>query len=211
MARAITDGLGMIQDIGNTKILRTNYVNNDELYMSVADKLKSISEQPNKLPWFIEKGNCSYHNEDEDGKKVYLWPEFKELVDFLRENIKDYLKAISIDEQNVVITGMWINRYPPGAFIVKHNHDEIQNRDHFINRGIIIGAVYYIRKDEDAGSLVIDIPEYGKYDTKMKEGELIIFNSSLYHWTVPNRSKNDKYTIGLEVVIGRDTVKLDEM
>lgn len=201
----------MIEDIGGTKILRTSYPKTGDLYLSVADKLKTITEQPNNLLWFIEKGICSYHNEDDEGKHVYRWPEFKDLVEFLRDNIKEYLKVVSVDEQDVVITGMWINRYPPGAFIVRHNHDQIQNRDQFINKGIIIGIVYYIRKDENAGSLVIDIPGYGKYNTKMEEGDVIIFNSSLYHWTIPNLTENDKYTIGLEVVIGRNGVKLDEI
>lgn len=201
----------MIEDIGGTKILRTSYPNTGDLYVSVADKLKSITEQPNKLEWFIEKGVCSYHNEDDAGKQVYLWPEFRGLLDFLKDNVKEYLKEISIEEHDVVVTGMWINRYPRGAFIVKHNHDQIQNRDQFINKGIIIGIVYYIRKDENAGSLIIDIPGYGKYNTNMQEGDVIIFNSSLYHWTIPNKTDTDKYTIGLEVVIGRNGVRLDEI
>jgi hypothetical protein len=201
----------MIEDIGGTKILKTSYPKTSDLYVSVADKLKAITEQPNRLTWFIEKGVCSYHNEDDEGKQVYRWPEFKDLIDFLRDNIKEYLNNISVDEQDVVVTGMWVNRYPPGAYIVRHNHDEIQNRDQFVNKGIIIGLVYYIRKDENAGSLVIDIPNYGKYNTNMEEGDVIIFNSSLYHWTTPNLCENDKYTIGLEVVIGRNAVGLNEI
>lgn len=201
----------MIEDIGGTKILRAKYDKTSDLYLTVADKLKEITEQPNALEWFIEKGVCSYHNHDDAGKLVYQWPEFKDLIQFLKENIREYLQAVSVDEQDVVITGMWVNRYPPGAFIVRHNHDQIQDRDQFINKGIIIGIVYYIRKDENAGSMVLDIPGYGKYNTKMEEGDVIIFNSSLYHWTIPNQGDTDKYTIGLEVIIGRNGVRLDEI
>ena len=196
----------MIETIGNTKILRASYANTSDLYVSVADKLKSITEQPNTLLWFIENGICSYHNEDDAGRQVYLWPELKDLVEFLKDNIKEYLKIISVNDQDVAVTGMWVNRYPPGTFIVKHNHNYLNEKN-----SVIIGIVYYIKKDETAGSLVIDIPGYGKYNTKMQEGDIIIFDSTLEHWTVPNQSDTDKYTIGLEVVLGDNGVRLNEI
>ena len=79
------------------------------------------------------------------------------------------------------------------------------------NNTIIIGIVYYIRKDDEAGSLVIDIPDYGEYNTNMREGDVIIFDSTLEHWTIPNQSDNDKYTIGLEIVVGDNGVRLNEI
>ena len=206
MAGPITDGLGMIETIGNTKILRSSYPNTSDLYLSVADKLKTITEQPNTLLWFIENGICSYHNEDDSGRRVYMWSELRDLVEFLKDNIKEYLKEISVNEQDVAVTGMWVNRYPPGTFIVKHKHDYLNEKN-----SVVVGIVYYIRKDENAGSLVIDIPGYGKYNTKMVEGDVIIFDSTLEHWTVPNQGDTDKYTIGLEVVLGDNGVRLNEI
>ena len=196
----------MIETIGNTKILRSSYPNTSDLYLSVADKLKTITEQPNTLLWFIENGICSYHNEDDSGRRVYMWSELRDLVEFLKDNIKEYLKEISVNEQDVAVTGMWVNRYPPGTFIVKHKHDYLNEKN-----SVVVGIVYYIRKDENAGSLVIDIPGYGKYNTKMVEGDVIIFDSTLEHWTVPNQGDTDKYTIGLEVVLGDNGVRLNEI
>ena len=196
----------MIETIGNTKILRASYPNTGDLYLTVADKLKNVTEQPNTLLWFIENGICSYHNEDDTGRQVYNWPEFKGLIELLKDNIKEYLNIISVNENDVAVTGMWVNRYPPGTFIVKHNHNYLNDKN-----SIIIGIVYYIRKDENAGSLVIDIPGYGKYNTKMQEGDIIIFDSTLEHWTVPNQGDTDKYTIGLEIVVGDNGVRLNEI
>lgn len=196
----------MIETVGNTKILRARYPNTSDLYLSVADKLKAITDQPNTLLWFIENGICSYHNEDDSGRQVYKWPELKGLIEFLKDNIRDYLNEISIDQSSIAVTGMWVNRYPPGTFIVKHKHDYLNEKN-----SVIIGIVFYIRKDENAGSMVIDIPGYGKYNTKMVEGDVIIFNSTLEHWTVPNQGDTDKYTIGMEVVVGDNGVRLDEI
>ena len=206
MARSITDGLVMIETVGNTRILRTRYENTDDLYSVVADKLKLVTSQPNKMLWFIENGICSYHNETDEGRQLYKWSELKDLTHFLKNNIKEYLNDISINEHDVAVTGMWANRYPPGTFIVKHNHNYLNK-----NNTIIIGIVYYIRKDDEAGSLVIDIPDYGEYNTNMREGDVIIFDSTLEHWTIPNQSDNDKYTIGLEIVVGDNGVRLNEI
>jgi hypothetical protein len=195
----------MIETVGNSKILRTSYPNTSDLYLSIADKLKNVTEQPNKLLWFIENGICSYHNESDEGRELYRWSELKNLVEFLKDNIKEYLGIISVNENDVAVTGMWANRYPPGTFIVKHNHNYLNQEN-----SIIIGIVYYIRKDDTAGSLVIDIPNYGEYNTDMHEGDIIIFDSTLEHWTVPNQSDTDKYTIGLEIVVGDNGVKLNE-
>lgn len=196
----------MIETVGNSKILRTSYPNTSDLYLSVADKLKNVTEQPNKLLWFIENGICSYHNESDEGRELYRWSELKHLVEFLKDNIKEYLDIISVNENDVAVTGMWANRYPPGTFIVKHNHNYLNQEN-----SIIIGIVYYIRKDDTAGSLVIDIPNYGEYNTDLHEGDIIIFDSTLEHWTVPNQGDTDKYTIGLEIVVGDNGVRLNEI
>ena len=196
----------MIETVGNSKILKTSYPNTSDLYLSVADKLKNVTEQPNKLLWFIENGICSYHNESNEGRELYRWSELKDLVEFLKDNIKQYLDVISVNENDVAVTGMWANRYPPGTFIVKHDHNYLNQKN-----SIIIGIVYYIRKDDTAGSLVIDIPDYGEYNTDMNEGDVILFDSTLKHWTIPNQSDKDKYTIGLEIVVGDNGVRLNEI
>ena len=194
----------MIEEVGATKLLRTHY--DGDLYSLVASKLEDITAQSNRLPLFIQNGSCSFHNETDAGKRLYEWAELKDFVSFVKNNLKEYLHAIGADEQNVSVAGMWANRYPPGTFVEKHNHNP--KRKPGI---IVIGALYYIRKDIDAGNLVIDIPDYGEYNVDMNEGDLVIFQSSLNHWTIPNRSDRDKYIIGFELVVGEKGMTLDEL
>lgn len=196
----------MILEIGSTKILKTRYENTQQLFESIRDKLEDITNQPNRVPWFIENGICSFHNVDATGRELYKWDELSDFTVFIQQSIKEYLKSISIDIEDVAVAGMWANRYPPGTFVSKHNHNQLREKD-----TVIIGALYYIRKDKDAGNLVIDIPDYGVYNTEMDEGDVVIFQSSLDHWTVPNTSDNDKYVIGVEAVVGEKGIRLNEI
>jgi hypothetical protein len=196
----------MILEIGTTKILRTRYKHTNELYEVVSDKIKDITNQPNNFPMFIVNGRCSFHNKDDAGRKLYEWEDFKDFVLFLKQNVRDYLESIDIQEQDAPIAGMWANRYPPGTFVTRHNHNELKKE-----KTIIIGALFYIKTEENAGDLVIDIPSYGEYNANMSQGDVIIFQSSLDHWTTPNRSDNDKYVIGLELVVGENGRQLDEI
>ena len=182
----------MILEIGSTKILKTNYPDTSELYKSTVDKIKDITGQPNNFPSFIANGSCSFHNTTAAGRKLYEWKEFKNFI--------------SIQEQDAPIAGMWANRYPPGTFVARHNHNNLK-----VNKTVSIGALLYLKTDKNAGDLVIDIPNYGEYNAKMSQGDLIIFQSSLDHWTTPNKSNTDKYVIGLELVFGDNGKQLDEI
>lgn len=196
----------MILELGTTKILRTHYGNTSELYQSISDKLVDITSQSNKVPWFILNGSCSFHNVEDEGRQLYKWDELKDLVVFLKAAMREYLNSISVKEEDAAVAGMWANRYPPGTFVAKHNHNHLRKENH-----IIVGALYYLHKDVNAGGLYIDIPEYGEYNAEMKEGDIIIFQSSLDHWTTPNNSNKDKFIIGLELVVGEKGLTLNEI
>ena len=196
----------MILELGTTKILRTRYDNTPELYQSISDKLVDITSRSNKVPWFILNGSCSFHNVEDEGRQLYKWEELKDLVVFLKAAMREYLDSVSIKEEDAAVAGMWANRYPPGTFVARHNHNHLKKEEH-----IVIGALYYIRKDEDAGSLYVDIPGYGEYNADMKEGDVVIFQSSLDHWTVPNNSNTDKYVIGMELVVGEKGMTINEI
>lgn len=170
----------------------------------VSDKLKDITNQPNNFPKFIVNGSCSFHNKKDSGKQIYDWPEMKSLVTFFKENVREYLKSICVNENDCSVAGMWANRYPPGTFVDRHNHSKKEKQ-------IVIGVLHYIRKDKDAGNLVIDIPDYGDFTVDMNEGDTVIFQSSLDHWTSVNRSENDKYVIGLELIVDNNGKRLDEI
>jgi len=196
----------VILELGSTKILQTKYENSPQLFESIHAKLEDITRQPNRVPWFIENGVCSFHNIDDAGRELYKWDELSDFTTFIQNSMKQYLNSISIDVQDIAVAGMWANRYPPGTFVARHNHNQLKT-----NNTVIIGGLYYIRMDENAGSLVIDIPEYGEYNANMKEGDVVIFQSSLDHWTIPNMSNTDKYVIGIEAVVGEQGVTLDEI
>ena len=144
----------MILEFGSTKILKTTYSHTDELFQSVYDKIVNITEQPNNFPNFIVNGSCSFHNTDDCGRRLYEWEEFRDFIPFLKENVRDYLESISIQEHDAPIAGMWANRYPPGTFVARHNHNNLK-----VNKTVIIGALLYLKTDKNAGDLVIDIPK----------------------------------------------------
>lgn len=196
----------MIIELGATKILRTRYENSAELFETIKPKLEDITKQPNKLPLFIRNGSCSFHNKDETGRQLNEWEELKELVTFFKVILKEYLASISVKEEDAAFAGMWANRYPPGTYVARHNHNHTR-----IDKKIVIGVLYYLKKDDNAGSLHIDIPEYGEYNANMNEGDVVVFQSSLDHWTVPNNSSTDKYIIGMELVVGEKGITLNEI
>ena len=38
-----------------------------------------------------------------------------------------------------------------------------------------------------------------EYEVPMSEGDVVIFQNTLYHWTIPNKSNEDKFVIGIEM------------
>ncbi len=186
--------------------MRTVYPNTDKLFADVSNRLEYITRQPNNLPQFIENGCCSFHNKDDSGKRLYEWTEFIDFLSFIKQNMREYLTSVSVMESDVRIAGMWANRYPPDTFVGIHNHRYLND-----DKKIIIDMLYYIKREDNAGDLVIDIPEYGEYNVFMQQGDVIIFQSTLDHWTTSNKSASDKYVIGLELVDAVEGKRLDEI
>lgn len=198
--------LKVIIELGSSKLIKTSYGDTKELYDSIYNELEYITNQSNKFPGFIENGSCSFHNVDCQGKELYRWEKLGQLVDIFKSCLREYLNLLQIREDDVVVVGMWANRYPPDTYVGKHNHNYLNGENK-----TIIDALFYLKKDDKAGSLYIDIPEYGVYNANMNEGDIIVFQSSWDHWTDPNKSKSDKYVIGIELMVDNQGLKLNEI
>lgn len=174
--------------VSATLIYRTKYPKTDDLASKVLPKLYEITTQPNKTPQFIRGGMCSFHNVDEAGKRLNEWDEFREFMDFVQPHIDAYVNSLGL--QKVAFEGMWANRYPPGTFVIKHDHKTLSGR-----QVTFIGVLFYIQKPENSGNLFIE----GK-EIDIEQGDVIMFETSMEHWTEPNKSSTDKFVIGMELV-----------
>lgn len=79
------------------------------------------------------------------------------------------------------IMDMWMNIYPKGSFVKAHHH-------YNYNYPGALAGVYYFKKPENSGNLVIE-----KEEIPVKENDLVLFSSKKMHWTKPNES--DEYRI----------------
>mgnify|MGYP003351093141 FL=1 len=168
-------------------MIKFNYPHTDQLREMVIDKLYDITSKPNLSPHFIPGGICSFNNMSSPGRKLHEWEEFKDYLDFIQPYLKQFLDQLNIKAK---FEAMWVNRYPPGTYVVKHDHRKLSGRD-----TTFIGVLFYIKKPPNGGNLFIENKEID-----MWQGDVIIFESSKEHWTSPNNSSEDKFVIGMEFV-----------
>ncbi len=192
----------MLYENNNIKIDKIKYNNNKSLLNKVLPKIIDITSRPNTNKNFILGGSCSYFNEDLDqsGKKLFLWKEFRDYIDFIKPHIQNYLNEINKSEDYYYVTGMWANVYPPGTHVAKHKHNYFQESSDLND---ILAILLYLRKPNDSGNLIIDIPENNStvdYKVTMEEGDVVMFQSSLCHQTEINKSCESKFIIGIELV-----------
>lgn len=99
-------------------------------------------------------------------KDLHKWPEFKEFVDWIESNFQGHK-----------ITEMWANVTEPDGFLKSHNHI-----------GHKYAGTVYISAKENCGDIVMR----GCCRGKIKEGDVIIFDGDISHYTMVNNSGEDR-------------------
>ena len=153
----------------------------------------------------------SFWNLNDNGKRLYDCPEFKDYLTFIKPHIQDYLKELGISEDDAVVTAMWGVHYKPNQFVQKHNHEYTDYiRSPFEKRGKhkvstdndILAILLYLNKPDNSGNLFIQSKKGIKHEFDLKAGDIIMFPSySSIHWTEPNLSEEEKFVVGIEIVM----------
>lgn len=132
--------------------------------------------------------------------------EFRELTDFINEQIKKLLPALGF-KNNYVITNCWININGKNDFNKPHMHG-----------GSVLAAVFYVTAPANAGRLVLRNPTQNHHfciDAKIVDrwnelnsftwevepevGKLIIFPAWVDHYTLPNQSDEDRISLAFNI------------
>lgn len=138
----------------------------------------------------VNNGVCSFCSPD--GNKLYNWPEFQELLNFIDPHLEFYCVENSIDRSSLNIANMWANTYSQYSFVKPHKHGDKKNN---------ISAVFYLQKPEKSGNLHIGIPTDNVPEdcyVEIREGDVILFPSYLMHWSEPNLNTKEKILIGID-------------
>ena len=204
MAGSISDGLVMIKTIDDTKIYLTKYDITDKFIESVIPRIIETCNHKNLFANIPNAASVSFWNVDDSGKKVYDWLEMKDFLTFIKPHIRTYIKELNISEDDMMITAMWCNRYKPNTFVIKHNHtynDYKRGSHNFKTSNDVLGVLLYINKPDNSGNLFIETSDGIEHEFDLKGGDVIIFPSMLQHRTSPNKSKDDKFVIGIEIMM----------
>lgn len=197
--RAPPINTAMLITVHNQKLYKVQYDSVIQLRRNVESKLENLFKAKNQDN-LIANGICSFWSEQ--GRLLHLWPEFREFMQFAQNHLHVYANSIGIDPQRLQIHSMWANKYPPNAFIKPHRHNRFGNES--------ITCNFYLVKPDGSGNIVLRIPytdcngtaQIENYELETKVGEMIIFPSTVLHWTTPNTSWHDKITVGFDVYHG---------
>jgi ASC-1-like (ASCH) protein len=107
-------------------------------------------------------------------------------------------KFISLAGKNYYVLEFWINIYEKGGFVKEHNH--ITTIPELINVPMKSG-VYYFKKPNNSGNIIID-----NKLIKVKEGDILLFNSDQNHYTEKNLS--DEQRIVFSINLAKNIKKL---
>ena len=133
---------------------------------------------------------------------------FDEVFDAIGEVIRECAGADDIpDAIAPVVTGAWSNIESPGDFVRVHMHP-----------WSVFSGVYYVKSEEDSGDLFLIDPrpgagalywptnavtERGAINIKPRPGLLVLFPSSVEHYTDPNQSGEERVCISFNTHFGK--------
>jgi hypothetical protein len=206
MAGSIAVGLVMINSYDGVKIGLFKY----DMTEGFVDKAKAavtdICGQKNFFNKRIPNSPIvSFWNVNDNGKRLYELPEFREYINFVKPHIQEYLKELGIQEDDAVVTAMWGVHYKHGEYVKRHNHIY----DHY-RKGSgrhptgndVLAILLYLNKPDKSGNLFIESDNGKEHEFDLKGGDVIMFpSSSAWHRTDPNQSNEDKFVVGIEIVM----------
>ena len=138
-------------------------------------------------------------------------PEYKTLRDGILYHAKEYIQGLPNywKAQFPLLKAIWANIHKKNGITLTHSHESDQ---------VHIAGVYYLKKPENSGHLIVSNPlstlnGYLMKDfigwpdlvpnTKIKsnEGGVVLFPSWLEHSTEPNKSDKDRICISFNIQI----------
>lgn len=202
----------MIETIDGVKIGLFKYDMTEETRQSTISCVIDICSQPNIYNKTIDNSPIvSFWNLNDNGKRLYDLSEFKNFLKSIKPNIQEYLKALNISEDDAVITAMWGVHYKPTQFVRRHNHaygdykkspGKKRSEHNNTTDNDVLAILLYLNKPDNSGNLFIEMPNGVEHEFDLKSGDVIMFPSfSLMHRTSPNNSNEDKYVVGIEIVM----------
>lgn len=202
----------MIKTFGDVKIGLVRYNMTPGFAKAAISSVIDICSQPNITNKLIDNSpTVSFWNINDNGKRMYDLPQFKDYLTFIKPHIQEYLKELSIPEDQAVVTAMWGVHYKPKTFVKRHNHaygdykksPRKKRSDHLVKTdNDVLAILLYLNKPENSGNLFIETVDGVEHEFDLKGGDVIMFPSfSLMHRTNPNNSNEDKFVVGIEIVM----------
>lgn len=184
-----------------TTIYEATWLNFENIQQSLIDKVTPYFETN------VAGGNDYVDNHGKDIFKrtvpnLHLYPEFKEVIEFIEYHGREYWKIMGWTTQEApYVLQLWANDVPPGGFTPAHNHNPVA-----------VGGALYLDADINKGNLHLEDPLQmikGRmpYDWQKKPylyseeihveaGKLIMFPGWLMHHVRSNRSDSNRIVIG---------------
>lgn len=202
----------MIKTIDGVKVGLFKFDMAKEFTETAISSVNDICSQPNTFNKRIQHSPIvSFWNLNDNGKRLYDMSEFKEYLTFVKPHIQEYLQALNIPEADAIVTAMWGVHYKPTQYVKRHNHaygdykklsGKERNRHNNTTDNDVLAVLLYLNKPNDSGNLFIETPNGVEHEFDLKAGDVIMFPSfSLMHRTDPNNSNEDKFVIGIEIVM----------
>jgi hypothetical protein len=118
---------------------------------------------------------------------------YNSLVDYYPYKVFDKIinKFICLAGKDYHVLEFWINIYEKGGFVKEHNHTT--DVPELIDVPMKSGA-YYFKKPANSGNIIID-----NKLIKVKEGDILLFNSDQNHYTEKNLSNEQRIVFSINL------------
>lgn len=90
--------------------------------------------------------------------------------------------------------GFWFNDMPPGSRTLPHTHDDDDE---------LLSCVYYVTVPAHSGCLVVEASGE-RTVVQPQAGRMLCFPPDILHWVTPNRSEQNRLSIGINVGFQRE-------
>ena len=124
--------------------------------------------------------------------------ELSKIKDFIDESLNKFTTEVLKTKQKMIVTQSWCNKNPPNTEHPVHHHPNS-----------IISGVFYFKQNKNlppiqlvnqVSTFLLDIEEFNALNSRMfsvpmKDGELILFPSTVWHTVLPNQGKETRYSM----------------
>ncbi|MCR9177075.1 MAG: putative 2OG-Fe(II) oxygenase [Alphaproteobacteria bacterium] len=131
---------------------------------------------------------------------VFTWPEpaMREMADFVTRAYWEYLDHLKIDRQRDYIQG-WANVLRESEKLTPHAHDLTERS--YLSGNLCLSAEHTETKYYPPYVYGAELKVDQTLDLKNQPGNLVLFPSSVFHETSPNRTGRPRVTIGFDVFL----------